>query len=59
MAKKDKLEIENVIFCILYLVLVGAVIFEHNILDIVYLLALTFYLVRFCLCRSKKKKRNL
>ena len=56
MTKKRKLEIEEVACIILYVVLVVMVILGHNILDIGYLVVLTFYLIRLFLCRRKKNK---
>ena len=56
MTKKRKLEIEEVACIILYGVLVVMVIIGHNILDIGYLVVLTFYLIRLFLCRRKKNK---
>ena len=44
MTKKRKLEIEVVAVGVLYGVLVVMVIIGHNILDIGYLVVLTFYL---------------
>ena len=55
MTKKRKLEIEVVAVGVLYGVLVVMVIIGHNILDIGYLIVLTFYLIRLFLCRRKKK----
>ena len=55
MTRRRKLEIDTVICFILYVVLVIMVILGHNLLDIVYLLVLTFYLIRIYLCRRKKK----
>ncbi len=55
MTKKRKLEIESVAFAVLYGVLVVMVILGHNILDIGYLIVLTFYSIRLFLCRRKKK----
>ncbi|HIT37341.1 MAG TPA: hypothetical protein IAB59_02530 [Candidatus Onthousia faecipullorum] len=56
MTKKRKLEIEVVAVGVLYGVLVVMVIIGHNILDIGYLVVLTFYLIRLFLCRRKKNK---
>lgn len=56
MTKKRKLEIEVVAVGVLYGVLVVMVIIGHNILDIGYLIVLTFYLIRLFLCRRKKNK---
>ena len=55
MTKKRKLEIEEVAVAVLYGVLVVMVIIGHNILDIGYLVVLTFYLIRLFLCRRKNK----
>lgn len=55
MTKKRKLEIDVVIFGVLYAVLILMVILGHNILDIGYLIVLTIYLIRLFLCRRKKK----
>ncbi len=55
MTKKRKLEIEVVVCIILYVVLVIMAIFGHNILDISYLIVLTFYLIRLFLCRRNNK----
>lgn len=55
MTKKRKLEIEVVVCIILYVVLVIMAIFGHNILDISYLIVLTFYLIRLFLCRKNNK----
>ncbi len=57
MTKRRKLEIETVIFVILYVVLVFMVVFGHNLLDIVYLVILTFYLIRLFLCRRRKSNK--
>ena len=56
MTKKRKLEIEEVACIILYVVLVVMVILGHNILDIGYLVVLTFYLIRLFLCRRRNNK---
>ena len=56
MTKKRKLEIEVVAVGVLYGVLVVMVIIGHNILDIGYLVVLTFYLIRLFLCRRRKNK---
>ncbi len=55
MTKKRKLDIEVLVFMILYVVLVVMVILGHNVLDIGYLVILTFYLIRLFLCRKGKK----
>lgn len=56
MTKKRKLEIDVVVLAVLYGVLVVMVILGHNILDIGYLVVLTFYLIRLFLCRRRKNK---
>ena len=56
MTKKRKLGIEAVACIILYVVLVVMVIIGHNILDIGYLIVLTFYLIRLFLCQRRKNK---
>ena len=56
MTKKRKLSFEVLVFMILYGVLVVMVILGHNILDIGYLIVLTFYLIRLFLCRRRKNK---
>ena len=56
MTKKRKLGIDVIAFTMLYVVLVIMVILGHNILDIGYLVVLTFYLIRLFLCRRKKNK---
>ena len=55
MTKKRKLGIDVIAFAMLYVVLVIMVVLGHNILDIGYLVVLTFYLIRLFLCRSKNK----
>lgn len=55
MTKKRKLGIDVIAFTMLYVVLVIMVILGHNILDIGYLVVLTFYLIRLFLCRRKNK----
>ena len=56
MTKKRKLEIEEVAVAVLYGVLVVMVFLGHNILDIGYLIVLTFYLIRLFLCQRRKNK---
>ena len=56
MTKKRKLGIDVIAFTMLYVVLVIMVILGHNILDIGYLVVLTFYLIRLFLCRRRKNK---
>ena len=55
MTKRRKLDVEVIIFLVLYAVLFLMVVLGHNLLDIVYLLLVTFYLIRLFLCRRKKK----
>ncbi len=55
MTKKRKLGIDVIAFAMLYVVLVIMVVLGHNILDIGYLVVLTFYLIRLFLCRRKNK----
>ena len=55
MTKKRKLGIDVIAFTMLYVVLVIMVILGHNILDIGYLVVLTFYLIRLFLCRRNYK----
>ena len=56
MTKRRKLDIEVIVFLVLYAVLFLMVILGHNLLDIVYLALVTFYLIRLFLCRRKKKR---
>ena len=56
MTKRRKLDIEVIVFLVLYAVLFLMVILGHNLLDIVYLALVTFYLIRLFLCRRKKNK---
>ena len=56
MTKKRKLGIDVIAFTMLYVVLVIMVILGHNILDIGYLVVLTFYLIRLFLCRRRNNK---
>ena len=56
MTKKRKLGIEAVSCIILYVVLVVMVFLGHNILDIGYLIVLTFYSIRLFLCQRRKNK---
>ena len=55
MTKKRKLGIDVIAFAMLYVVLVIMVVLGHNILDIGYLVVLTFYLIRLFLCRRRNK----
>ena len=55
MTKKRKLGIDVIAFTMLDVVLVIMVILGHNILDIGYLVVLSFYLIRLFLCRRKNK----
>ena len=55
MTKRRKFDVEVVVFLVLYAVLCLMVVLGHNLLDIVYLVLVTFYLIRLFLCRRKKK----
>ena len=55
MTKRRKLNIEFIVILVLYVVLFLMVVLGHNLLDIVYLVLVTFYLIRLFLCRRKKK----
>ncbi len=55
MTKKRKFEIDEVVFAVLYVVLVVMVILGHNVLDIGYLIVMTIYLIRLFLCRKRNK----
>ena len=58
MTKRRKLEIDSIIFLLLYAGLFVTVILVHNLLDIIYFITLTFYLIRLILCRKKKDHVN-
>lgn len=55
MTKRRKFDVEVIVFLVLYVVLCLMVVLGHNLLDIVYLVLVTFYLIRLFLCRRKKK----
>lgn len=55
MTKRRKFDVEVIVFLVLYAVLCLMVVLGHNLLDIVYLVLVTFYLIRLFLCRRKKK----
>lgn len=57
MTKRRKFDVEVIVFLVLYAVLCLMVVLGHNLLDIVYLVILTFYLIRLFLCRRRKSNK--
>ena len=57
MPKIFGVEIDSIMFYLLYLILLAFVILEHNVIDIIYFFTLTIYLIRLFLINRKKKKK--
>ena len=57
MPKIVGVEIDSIMFYLLYLILLAFVILEHNVIDIIYFFTLTIYLIRLFIIKRKKKKK--
>ena len=57
MPKIFGVEIDSIMFYLLYLILLAFVILEHNVVDIIYFFTLTIYLIRLFIIKRKKKKK--
>ena len=57
MPKIFGVEIDSIMFYLLYLILLAFVILEHNVIDIIYFFTLTIYLIRLFIIKRKKKKK--
>ena len=59
MPKIFGVEIDSIMFYLLYLILLVFAIVEHNVIDIIYFFTLTIYLIRLFIIKRKKKKKSL
>ena len=53
MPKIFGVEIDSIMFYLLYLILLAVVILEHNVIDIIYFFTLTIYLIRLFIIKRK------
>ena len=58
MTINKKMELDVVVFFMLYIILIVMVILEHNILDVSYLVLLTFYLLKSLIVKKMSLRKR-